>query len=55
MDDFWLMIRIFLIVVAWGGVVLLVGYGLEMASRVFSRDDGSGSGPGGTSDKPASS
>jgi hypothetical protein len=37
MDDLWLMIRILLIVVAWGGLLLLAGYGLEMLSRLFGR------------------
>ena len=40
MDDVWLLVRIFLIVVAWGGALLLFGFALEMASRVFSRDSG---------------
>ena len=57
MEDLWLMIRIFLVVVAWGGVLLLAGFGLEMLSRVFSRDSGSGVAPihDDTSGRPASS
>ena len=39
MEDLWLMIRILFIVLAWGGVLLFAGYGLEMLSRVFSRRD----------------
>lgn len=53
MDDLWLMIRIFLIVLAWGGLLLLAGYGLEMASRAFGRRP-SGAAPDDTSGKPAS-
>ncbi|HEV2815415.1 MAG TPA: hypothetical protein VGW10_19315 [Solirubrobacteraceae bacterium] len=37
MEDLWLMIRIFFIVLAWGGLLLFAGYGLEMLSRVFGR------------------
>ena len=57
MEDLWLMIRIFLVVVAWGGLLLLAGFGLEMLSRVFSRDRGVGAAPiqDDTSGKPASS
>ena len=65
MEDLWLMIRIFLIVVAWGGLLLLAGFGLEMASRAFGRDTSAGpgsssgagtsAGSGETSGKPASS
>jgi hypothetical protein len=57
MEDLWIMIRIFLIVLAWGGLLLFAGFGLEMASRVFSRGDGSAdaTGPAGTSGTTASS
>jgi hypothetical protein len=59
MEDVWLMIRIFLIVLAWGGLLLLAGYGLEMASRAFGRRPTAGAGapaaaPDDTSGKPAS-
>ena len=51
------MIRIFLIVLAWGGLLLLAGFGLEMASRVFGRGPQSGASgdQGGTPGTPASS
>jgi hypothetical protein len=56
MEDLWLMIRIFLIVLAWGGVLLFAGYALEMASRVFGRGPSSGAPvPDDTSGKPAAS
>jgi hypothetical protein len=37
MDDFWLMVKIILIVLAWGGLLLFVGYGLERLGSVFGR------------------
>ena len=52
------MIRIFLVVIAWGGLLLLAGFALEMGARVFSRGDRSGAGgsiPDGTSGTSASS
>ena len=58
MEDLWLMIRIFLVVIAWGGLLLLAGFGLEMLSRTFSRDRGGvGAAPiqDDTSGTPASS
>ncbi|HEX8122794.1 MAG TPA: hypothetical protein VF549_16190 [Solirubrobacteraceae bacterium] len=39
MDDVWLMIRIIVVVVAWGGLLLSVGFGLEMLSRLFGKRD----------------
>ncbi|MDQ3740259.1 MAG: hypothetical protein M3389_04865 [Actinomycetota bacterium] len=42
MDDVWLMIRIFLIVLAWGGLLLFAGYALEMGSRAFGRNKAAG-------------
>ena len=55
--DLWLMIRIFLVVLAWGGLLLLAGYALEMLSGKFSRDPRAGGSVGAadTSDKPVSS
>jgi hypothetical protein len=41
MEDVWLMIRIILVVVAWGGLLLFAGFGLEMLSRVFGSRDSS--------------
>ena len=51
------MIRIFLVVLAWGGLLLLAGYGLEMLSRKFSRDPRAGGSVGAaeTTEKPAAS
>ncbi len=42
MDDLWIMIRIFLVVLAWGGLLLFAGYALEMLSRGFGRDKSAG-------------
>ncbi len=42
MDDLWIMIRIFLVVIAWGGLLLFAGYALEMGSRVFGRNKAAG-------------
>jgi hypothetical protein len=57
MEDLWIMLRIFLIVLAWGGVLLFAGFGLEMASRIFRRDRSGAGGavPDGTSGTSASS
>ena len=51
--DLWLMIRIFLVVLAWGGLLLLAGYALEMLSGSLSRSRGGGAGAASPPARPA--
>ena len=37
MEDLEVMLKIFVVVLLWGGLLLFAGFGLEMLARVFRR------------------